>query len=349
MKNTRMIAAALAAFSFMACAPQATEAATMTAAQQQRIAQQRAAQQKQAREQSFQNQLYNAYQRGVNAYRSKNYSLAVNYLSKVVQYERKAQIYAMLGDSYYQMKQKSQAIKYLGLAIGSGAKDYTTLTDIGYAYMDIGNYQYAVRYLGAAISCFPNDADILWNLGLSYDKVGNRNSAVTVMKRLIAANPQYNPDSYAYVGMALNDAKQVKAALQYFEKGVRAFPQDAGLNFHVGDNLYSLGDYEGCIPYLQQSLKIAPGNLDALWTLGMACVQLDDLDSAQGICEQMQKIAPKDQRTIDLCKTVQEKVQQKMLQQQMEQDMMNQTMQPADGAADAATQTDEAAMAMAMG
>lgn len=143
------------------------------------------------------------------------------------------------------------------------------------------------------------------------------------------------------------DAKQ---GLACFEKGLKYFPNNGELNFHVGDNLYALGDYEGSIPYLQKAIKINQTNLDAYWTLGMAYVQLDDLDSAQNICDIMSKIAPKDNRTIELCKTVQEKIQQKMLEQQMQQDQMNQQMQDMQNATgdDSAVETNNSAMQMVM-
>lgn len=352
MKMKKMLAAGLAAAVLLSACPQATEAATAAHQRQQQMQQQRAAQQQRAKQQAFQNQLYKAYQRGVNAYQSRNYSTAISYLSKVVQYERKAQIYEMLGDSYYQLKQPSQASKYLSLAVSAGSSSYIVLTDLGYAQMDMGNFQNAVKTLNAAANRFPQDADILWNLGNSYDKIGNRQSAAAAMKKLISVNPRYNAAPYVYLGLYLNDSDQPKNALQVFEQGVQAFPQDAELNFHVGDNLYALGDYEGCIPPLQQSLKYAPNNLDTLWTLGMAYVQLDDLDSAQEVCAKMQKIAPKDKRTIELCKVVNEKVQQKMLQQQMEQDMINQSMQDAQqamGDDSAMAQSNDGAMQMAMG
>lgn len=353
MQDKKKIALTLAIMTAFCSAPQFTEAATTNQAAQQRYQQQqRELQQKRIHQQNFQNQLYNAYQNGVNAYQAKNYSTAVRYLSKVVQYERKQQVYAMLGDSYFHLKQPSSATKYLSLAVSAGAKDYTTLSDLGYAQMDLGNYSNAVKSLLAASKYYQNDADLSWNLGISYDKLGNHDGMLNAMKKVVTICPDYNADAYSYIGIILNEKKDVKQALKYFQKGVQVFPNDAGLNFHVGDNLYALGDYEGCLPYLQKSLKADPSNLDAYWTLGMAYVQLDDLDSASGVCDTMKKIAPKDSRTIELCKTVQEKVQQKMLQQQMEQDMMNQTMQTADGtdsAADAQAQTDNAAMQMAMG
>ena len=131
---------------------------------------------------------------------------------------------------------------------------------------------------------------------------------------------------------------------------MKYFPNDGDLNFHVGDNLYALGDYEGSIPYLQKAVKINQTNLDAYWTLGMAYVQLDDLDSAQNICDIMIKIASKDNRTIDLCKTVQQKVQQKMLEQQMQQDQLNQQMQDMQAGTvdDPAVETNNSAMQMVM-
>ena len=151
MQDKKKIALTLAIMTAFCSAPQFTEAATTNQAAQQRYQQQqRELQQKRIHQQNFQNQLYNAYQNGVNAYQAKNYSTAVRYLSKVVQYERKQQVYAMLGDSYFHLKQPSSATKYLSLAVSAGAKDYTTLSDLGYAQMDLGNYSNAVKSLLAA-------------------------------------------------------------------------------------------------------------------------------------------------------------------------------------------------------
>ena len=340
MRNSRKIFAAVAALALISGVTNSADAASTQNTRTAYIQHQ----------QEFQNKLYNVYQKGVSAYQAKNYTAAVNYLSSVVKYERKAQIYTMLGDSYLQIHNPSAATKYLKLAANAGARDRTTLAGLGVAQMDMGNYKMAATYLYSALKYFSNDPEIAWNLGISYDKAGNPDGTLSAMKKLIAMQPSYNPESYLYAGIILNNKGDAKQGLACFEKGLKYFPNNGDLNFHVGDNLYALGDYEGSIPYLQKAVKINQTNLDAYWTLGMAYVQLDDLDSAQNICDIMGKIAPKDNRTIDLCKTVQQKVQQKILEQQMQQDQINQQMQDMQAATgdDSATETNNSAMQMVM-
>lgn len=340
MRNSRKIFAAVTALALITGVTNSADAASTQNARAAYIQHQ----------QEFQDKLYNVYQKGISAYQAQNYNAAVNYLSSVVKYERKAQIYTMLGDSYLHLKNPSAATKYLKLAANAGARDRTTLAGLGFAQMDIGNYKMAATYLSSALKYFSNDPEIAWNLGLSYDKAGNQNGTLAAMKKLIAIQPNYNAESYLYAGIILNDTGETKQALTCFESGLKYFPNNGDLNFHVGDNLYALGDYEGSIPYLQKAIKINQTNLDAYWTLGMAYVQLDELDSAQNICDIMVKIAPKDNRTIDLCKTVQQKVQQKMLEQQMQQDQINQQMQDMQTATgdDSAAETNNNAIQMVM-
>lgn len=347
------LAAVSAAF-FLPSFP-VSEAATQAQINAQRQAQLNAQRQQQyyARQQAIQNRIYQYYQNGVNAYQSKNYSTAISYLTTVAKYQHKKDIYEMLGDSYLQLKQPSQAYSYLKKAFELGSRDETVIKGLGYAALGIGNTTEAKNVLKKCMNMYGDDIDLAWQYGMLCYKDNDADGLIAAMKRVISIQPAYKAEAYSYLGIALNKNGDTKIALNVFAKGLEYFPNDAELNFHVGDNLYAAGEYEKCIPYLQKSLKLNDGNLDAYWTLGMAYVQIDDLDDAQEVCAVMSKIAPKDSRTVELCKVVNEKVQQKMLEQQMQQNMMNQQMQQAmdntGAGTDAQAMSDAGAMAMAMG
>ena len=66
-----------------------------------------------------------------------------------------------------------------------------------------------------------------------------------------------------------NKAHQFKDAADYYGKALRLDPKNVDTRNEMASCLYYTGDADGAIAQLQQSLKTDPGNVNALFNLGM--------------------------------------------------------------------------------
>ena len=232
-----------------------------------------------------------------------------------------------LGLSYRELKDYNHALTHLIHANKMGANNFPVMTGISYSFMDIQNYQQAYPYLQRTTSLFPNEPEPYWNLGITCDNLKNEACVLASMQKITEIRPTYSPDPYYYVGVIYNNHKQYAKSLANYNKGIQYFPQNGEMYYQAGHTCFLDGNWKGGIPYFDKSIKFQPNNLDAYYEMGSSYVNLNDLDNSAAACQAMSKLAPKDSRTVDLCKVVNEKIMQRQLEQQQQMDQINQDIQ----------------------
>lgn len=286
--------------------------------QQQQVQQQRLEQERAMQE------ARNIFNNGMAAFRNKDYYGCINQLSRIEKIMGSNRDYHIaMGESFRQLKNYENAIKYFSRAMQLGAQDFTTLTGLGYSYMDIGNYNGAYKFLVVANNKFSNP-DVAWNLGITCDKLGNQQCLLASMKRVISLNPTYGVDPYLFSGFVYSNNKQFENGLNMYLQGLKYYPNDANLNFYAGDIYYASGKFDVCVPYLEKAVAVNKTFLDAYYLLGSAYLQLDNLEYAKDECKIMMKLNKDHDKTKDLCGAVQQRIMQKQMQEQMDRDMIQQ-------------------------
>lgn len=299
---------------------------------------------------AFENAVMEKYNNGLQAYRNGNYQQCIETLSNNYvrnKFQNRKDYNMAMGDSYFNLKQFNATISYLSRAEQQGAGNYQVLQrDMGLSYFELGNAQGAAAYLQRLSSQSNMPAEFWYKLAIAYHQLNNENMEFTTITKLVNLYPSFNADSYIRLGEIYLSHDQTKNALQNFMAGLKYFPDDASLLYGAGHVLYLNGDFENAISYLLKSNDVRPDNLDTLYDLGGAYLQIDDLDKASSVADIMMKLAPKDNRTIDLYKAVQQKIMQKQMEQQMQQDMINQDIQNQQQAAEQASADQVAAVPM---
>lgn len=281
--------------------------------QQQRVEQERVAQ-----------VVQNLFNNGMQSFKNKDYRGCINYLSRIESFmSNNVSYHIAIGESFRQLKIYDKAIKYLSRAFQLGSQDFTTLTGLGYTYMDVGNYSMAYNFLSTANNRFSNP-DVAWNLGITCDKLGNQQCLLASMKRVISLNPTYGVDPYLFSGFVYSNNKQFENSLNMYLQGLKYYPNDANLNFYAGDIYYASGKFDACVPYLEKAVAVNKTFLDAYYLLGSAYLQLNNLEYAKDECQIMMKLNKDHAKTKDLCSAVQQRIMQKQMQEQMDRDMIQQ-------------------------
>ena len=277
------------------------------------------------REQQEKNDIFRA---GIEAYQQKNYEYALRLLSRVENdFIRRKDFNIAFGNSLYGINNKQAAINYLGRAYQMGATDYPTLTNLAYGLMDIQNYSKAYPVLAKAISYYPTEPDPYWNLALTCDKLQNQTCTLNSLLRLTKVKPDYSPEPYLMAGDIYKQRQNIEQSLGTYLAGLSIYSKNPQLNYFVGDIYFAKGFTDKSIPYFLQAVDSQPDYLDAYYLLGGAYLKLDDLDKSATVCDTMAKVAPKDEKTQDICKAVDLKQTQKLMEQQMMIDQMTQDQQ----------------------
>ena len=271
--------------------------------------------------------IQNEYNYGVQAYIYKDYKQAIYRLGRVEKYYGNQKDFnIMMGDSLRNLNNLSPAINYLNRAYNLGSKDFVTLTGLGYSFMDLNNFQQAYPYLNIATQYFPQNPDIWWNLGVTCKNLKQENCQLGSFIKVLELRPNYNIDSYLFVGDIFYNHKKYDESLKYYVQGLQYFKQPI-LYYLAGDVLFINEKYEDAISYLSDAIRLQQDYMDAYYELGFSYFYLDDLNNSSNICSSMMKINDKDGRTIKLCQSVQQKIMQKQMEQQMQQDIINQQIE----------------------
>ena len=293
-------------------------------------------------------QVQERYNHALSAYSGGNYQQCVAYLSydRVrAKYQNKMDYNIAMGDSYYHLGNMDAAGAYLRRAEQMGGSSIPVVNiDLGMMYFKYDNYSSAAKYLSRSADSSLMTGEALWTLAQAYDKTGNQDMMAAVIQKLIARFPGYNQNAYYALGSYFNGLGQYDKALNTAMAGLRYFSGSGDLLYVAGHACYLDANYEGAIRYLLSAEKVLPADLDVLYDLGASYLSLEDLDKAADICDKMNQIAPKDARTADLTKAVQQKIMERQMRQQMEMDMINQTMQAQQEAADMASQSASSGM-----
>lgn len=279
---------------------------------------------------NFENQITQYYKMGLQAYTNKNYGDCIKYLTEThvaSKFQNQKDYNIALGESYRQYKNFTMALTYQIKAFNMGANDYTTLTGIGFSYMDLQNYKQAYPYLLKASQLYPNRPELLWDLGVTCLKLNNESGVLSAMQKLISIKPNHNPDAYIYMGNIYDNHKRYDEGLAIFKKGLNYYPKEGLLWYRAAHEYFSANNWADGIPYYQKAAELLPQNLDIYYEWGLSYLNLDNTDEAYKICEIMAKIAPKDDRTVDLSDKVNQRIMQKQLEEQMRIDQINQDIQ----------------------
>ena len=110
---------------------------------------------------------------------------------------------------------------------------------------DSGNYAEALALYKTLLEADPKNATLLYEAGLTAKAAGDLNTCIAYASDAVASKER-PASSLALLGSCYDDAGNVKAALESFERGLALAPTDSELNFNYALTLARLGRLEEC-------------------------------------------------------------------------------------------------------
>lgn len=253
------------------------------------------------------------YLLGMIAYQCNDFDKAVEYLNKAATVFPSADIYKLLGDIYYDLKefplsvqnyQKALDLKpdfalvYYNLGIIltqnkdiDGAilcyqKAIEYQSDYAEAYFNIADCLRQVKETDIAIACYqkvmelqPDNADAYLNLGNIYKNENKYDDAICCYEKAIELNPK-KPDSHYNIGLAFYLKGDLDKAIKSYQKAISLNNDFREAHFNLGLTYYYKCEFEKSLSHYQRVLEINPGDQDIHINLGNLYKQLKQLDMA---------------------------------------------------------------------
>jgi tetratricopeptide (TPR) repeat protein len=108
--------------------------------------------------------------------------------------------------------------------------------------------------------------------------------ALGALRDVLRANAK-NPYAFHFLGIALFETGQVEAARDAYKACLRLAPEHLGARVALSHVLRQLGDLRGALKEGVQALSQAPGDGDAMHSIGLAHVARADYASARKYLE----------------------------------------------------------------
>jgi tetratricopeptide (TPR) repeat protein len=190
----------------------------------------------------------------------------------VLQHPRNPRLYLLLGLGYLKQNELDRAEVSVKQAIAIDRKTpdaYGVLAEISRAR---GAWDQAISWYKAAIEENPKKVENHMALAGLYDKQGNWEDAKRATERAHSLDPAspFIANNLAY--LYLEHGGDINVALSLAQQAKQKLPDSPIVSDTIGWAYYKLGSPEAAVAQLSESVRIAPGNPNYHYHLGMAYV-----------------------------------------------------------------------------
>lgn len=154
----------------------------------------------------------------------------------------------------------------------------TAHANLGASLIEAGRTQEAVVCFEKALALNPNQPVARLNLGLILLHAGRLDEAATHLQHAVMVDPK-SAEAQRLLGYILLKQDKLEEALEHFQRAVNIRP-DAANRLNLGNALLQGGQFLKAIENYLGVIEEEPGNVDALYSLGMIYANLGKSDSA---------------------------------------------------------------------
>ncbi|MDR0537649.1 MAG: tetratricopeptide repeat protein [Tannerellaceae bacterium] len=196
--------------------------------------------------------------------------------SKIQQPLQNAEAYYDMGDTYYNQKKYTKAIRSYQKAIDIDPNDAYAYHMMGIAYSEQKNYPQAINCYQKVIDIDPYDAVAFYNMGNAYSKQKNYPQAISSYQKAIDidsnyADAYYNMwDAYFKMGNAYCAQNNYTQAINCYQKAIDINPNDVAAYNNMGNAYYEQKNYPQTIICYQKAIDINPNDVTAYNNMGNA-------------------------------------------------------------------------------
>jgi len=184
------------------------------------------------------------------------------------------------------------------------------LVNEGVQLHDAGKFDQAIEKYKQALQAEPENATALYEIANTLYTIKNYNDALKNLDKLVKI--QASPDAYSMYGNIYDDLKQPDKAIDYYKKGINAFPDFQMLHFNLAIAYARQGKYPEAASALIPALQLNPNHASSHRLYAMISKELkNDADAIMACCNFL-LLEPQSQRSTGMYNTLQGIIQSKV-------------------------------------
>ncbi len=216
------------------------------------------------------------------------------------QYSHEALYY--LGAAYFKKNDMPQAVDFLSQYLATNPSDKGVMRDgyflKGLALFQLKDYQKAMETFLAMEGLFPGEKATIQaselNIAKCLYQMGQTAAAIDQFEKIIQKYPQTESaqEALLWLGNYNLEHKELKTAIQYYEKALEQFPSSPKINiiyFELGQSYTALGEYDQAIRHYQEIPQDASPEIYGKAQLAIADIFSRDMPPEEAL-ETYQKI-----------------------------------------------------------
>ena len=208
-------------------------------------------------------------------YKLGNIEKAYDNYKAVLEYnDEDAEIYKIIGEIAFELRDYKSAIFYLKEAINCGSYNFETLYTLGISYASLGKYMQALIALEELQNFSSENNEIFYQKGIIYFELELYEYAI---ENFIKFSSNTNDDALVYVliGKSFVKMKKYQSAITSFEESLKINSQDYRTLFLIGEAYYNLNNYSESAKSFRKALKINPDDAQSHLGLGLCYFHLN--------------------------------------------------------------------------
>ena len=172
--------------------------------------------------------------------------------------------------------------------------DTVSLTQLGYAFLELGRAAEATQVLQSALRLDPDLPDAYNNLGLALARQNLRTQATKAFQEAIRLEPNFASAHYN-LGLQQYAARAAGPAIASFRRAIALAPDMATAHTNLGAVLAATGKVGEAIQAFRRAVEIEPGLLAAQVNLGLSLASLGQVREAAAAIRNALKLKPGDE------------------------------------------------------
>jgi len=183
------------------------------------------------------------------------------------------------------------SIAYLERIASSTSVTDESLMTLGDAYVRAGRMNDAVTTLERVLRLNPGRADAAALLGAIFEQANRFDVAVPYLQRAVQ-NGDTNPMTFALLSLALAQAGRPEPSIDAARRAAAFRSSDAKVYLAIGQAMFGLQQGPQAMTYLEEAVRLAPLNPEALTRLGIVKAASGDVPAAKDAFERALRVAP---------------------------------------------------------
>jgi len=204
-----------------------------------------------------------------------------------------AALYLLRGKALLQNKQPEEAEHSMERTVEMDGQNVSALVLLAEIESSLGKFDRSIANYQRAIGVAPNDVRLYVALGRLHESQGDWQQAQTLYQKALAIQPEdaLAANNLAYI--MIEHKESVNVALTLAQTARRGLPNLPNSADTLGWAYYHNGAYSVAVPFFEDAVKKAPGNLTYHYHLGLTYQRLNDLGRARTEFEKMISLDPK--------------------------------------------------------